>query len=111
MSELSEPRREKTNILHMRKQRRRISAFVFATLIVQSLYFLNSKFQASSYILWLYSPVCVRPGRKLERWFSHDAALLLSVSAGPSVLRRFNGSLLTGEWDVLAPQKLLLQFH
>ena len=36
-----------------------ISAFVFATRIVQSLYFLNPKFQASSHLLWLYSPVCV----------------------------------------------------
>ena len=37
-----------------------ISAFVFATWIVQSLYFLNPKFQVSSHLLWLYSPVCVR---------------------------------------------------
>ena len=39
-----------------------ISAFVFATWIVQSLYFLNPKFQASSHLVWLYSPVCVGPG-------------------------------------------------
>ena len=51
-----------------------ISAFVFATRIVQSLYFLNPKFQASSYLLWLYSPVCIGPVRKPERWFSHDTA-------------------------------------
>ena len=38
-----------------------ISAFVFATLIVQSL-FLNPKFKASSLLL-----VCVRPGRKPRR--------------------------------------------
>ena len=44
-----------------------ISAFVFATWIVQSIYFLNTKFQASSHLLWLYSPVCVGPGRKPER--------------------------------------------
>ena len=44
-----------------------ISVFVFATQIVQSLYFLNPKFQASSHLLWLYSPVCVRPGRKPRR--------------------------------------------
>ena len=36
-----------------------ISAFVFATQIVQSLYFQNTKFQASSHLLWLYSLVCV----------------------------------------------------
>ena len=41
-----------------------ISAFVFAIRIVQSLYILNPKFQASSYLLWLYSPVCVRLGQK-----------------------------------------------
>ena len=44
-----------------------ISAFVFAIRIVQSLYFLNPKFQASSHLLWLYSPVCVGPGRKPRR--------------------------------------------
>ena len=44
-----------------------ISAFVFATQIVQSLYFLSPKIQASSHLLWLYSPVCVGPGRKPRR--------------------------------------------
>ena len=59
----------------MRKQRRRsasrtaklISAFVFPTRIVQSLYFLNPKFQVSSHYLWLFSPVCVGPGWKPRR--------------------------------------------
>ena len=60
-----EPRREKPGLLHMRKQRR--SAFVFAIRIVQSLYYLNPKFQASSHLLWLYSLVCVGPGRKPRR--------------------------------------------
>ena len=41
-----------------------ISAFVFATQIVQFLFFLNPKFQASRHHLWQYSPVCVGPGRK-----------------------------------------------
>ena len=62
--ELYEPRHEKTSFF---RQAKLISAFVFATYIVQSLYFLNPKFQASSYLLWLYSPVCVRPGRKPRR--------------------------------------------
>ena len=44
-----------------------ISTFVFTTWIVQSLYFLSQKFQASSQLLWLYSPVCVGPGRKPRR--------------------------------------------
>ena len=44
-----------------------ISAFVFATRVEKSLYFLNTKFQASSHLLWMYSPVCVEPGRKPRR--------------------------------------------
>ena len=44
-----------------------ISAFVFATEIVKSLFFVNTKFQASSQLLWLYSPVCVGPGQKPRR--------------------------------------------
>ena len=44
-----------------------ISVFVFATQIVQYLYYLNPKFQASSYLMWLYSLVCVGPGRKPRR--------------------------------------------
>ena len=46
-----------------------ISAFVFATWIVQYLYFLNTKFPASSHLQWLYSLVCVRPGQNLNCWF------------------------------------------
>ena len=38
-------------------------------LILQSLYFLNLKFQASSHLLWLYCPVCVRPGQKPKKDF------------------------------------------
>ena len=44
-----------------------ISAFVFATRIVQFIYYLNPKFRVSSHLLWLYSPVCVGPGRKPRR--------------------------------------------
>ena len=44
-----------------------ISAFVFTTQIIQSLFFLNPKFKASSYLLWLHSPVCVGPGQKPRR--------------------------------------------
>ena len=82
---INEPRHEKSNFFHMRKQKTQISfavaaklisAFVFATYIVQSLFFLNPKFQASSHLLELYSLVCVGPGRKPECWFSHDAAHL-----------------------------------
>ena len=48
-----------------------ISAFVFATWIVQCLFFLNTKFQATSHLQWLYSLVCVRPGQNPNCWFSH----------------------------------------
>ena len=51
----------------------------FATWIVQFLYFRNPKFQASSHLLKLYSLVCVGPGEKPERLFSHDAAHILSL--------------------------------
>ena len=51
-----------------------ISAFVFAAWIVQSFYFLNPKFQASSHLLYLYSLVCVGPDRKPECWLSRGAA-------------------------------------
>ena len=59
----------------MRKQRQiscavtaqLISAFVFATYILQSLYFLNPKFQAAIHLLGLYILVCVGPGRKPRR--------------------------------------------
>ena len=44
-----------------------ISAFVFATRIVQFLFYLNPKFQAISSFLGLYRPVCVGPGRKPRR--------------------------------------------
>ena len=53
-----------------------ISAFVFTTQIIQSLYFLHPKFQASSHPVWLHSQVCVGPGWKPEDRFSHDAAHL-----------------------------------
>ena len=51
-----------------------ISTFVFATCIVQYLYFLNTKFQASSHLQWLNSLVCVRPGQNPHCWFFHVAA-------------------------------------
>ena len=58
-----------------------ISAFVFATKLVQFLYFLNPKFQASSYLLWLCRLVCVGPGRKPEDRFSqNEARIIVSVS-------------------------------
>ena len=43
-----------------------ISAFVFAPLVEQSLCFLNPKVQVSGHLLYLYSLVCVGPGRNPE---------------------------------------------
>ena len=71
-----EPRHEKPGFLRYAKTKTQISfavtsklisTFAFVTRIVQSFYFLNPKFQASSHFLWLYRPVCVGPGRKLRR--------------------------------------------
>ena len=76
LSRQFEPRREKTGFFAYAKTKTQISfavtaklisAFVFAVRIEQPLYFLNPKFQASSHLLWLYSPVCVGPGRKPRR--------------------------------------------
>ena len=36
-------------------------------------------FQASSYILWLYSPVCVRPGRKPRRPVFSERGSIIKV--------------------------------
>ena len=66
-------RREKTNILYMRKQRHRsalqYSTFILAIQIGQFLYFLNLKFPASSYRLCFYSSVCVGPVQKPHCWY------------------------------------------
>ena len=41
-------------------------------------YFLNPKLQASSHLLWLYTPVCDGPGRKPRRQvFMHADHLLV----------------------------------
>ena len=56
---------------------KQIKAFVFATRIVQFLYFLNPKFQTCNYFLKLCSPVWVGPGRKPEDRFCLDAAQLV----------------------------------
>ena len=56
-----------------------ISAFVFASRIVQCLFYLNQKFQASNTFLCLYRSVCVGPVRKPHCWFSHEAAHLSCI--------------------------------
>ena len=63
-----------------------ISAFVFATWKVQSRYYLHPKFQASSHLLWLYSPVCVGPGQKPRKpVFSERGSYLVFDSFHPRI--------------------------
>ena len=50
-------------------------AFVFATRIVQFLFYLNPKFRASV----TRSSVCVGPVRKPHCWFSHEVAHIFGV--------------------------------
>ena len=58
-----------------------ISAFVFAIQIVQSLYYLNPKFQASNHLLSQYSLVCVGPGWKPQRpVFSQRGSTIVNES-------------------------------
>ena len=45
----------------------------------QSLLYLTTKFHASSLLLCLYRPVCVRPVLKPHGWFSHKAAQILMI--------------------------------
>ena len=59
-----------------------INGFVFTTRIVQFLFFLNQKFQASSPLLCLYGSVCVGPVRKPYCRFSHDAAHMINLIMG-----------------------------
>ena len=70
---------------------RLICAFVFATRIVRSLYFLNPKFQAPSHLLWLYSPVCVGLVGNPEDWFLSHLLIArcdigVQVSVRPSTI-------------------------
>ena len=54
----------------MPKQRRRLAAAdqrLCFRYMDSTISYLNSKFQASSHLLWVYNLVCVRPGRKPQR--------------------------------------------
>ena len=69
---ICEPHREKTGFMCLTAQL--ICAFVFATQILQFLFFLNPKFQASSHLLWLHRSVCVGLVGNPEDRFSRIAA-------------------------------------
>ena len=70
----------------LRGNREADHGFVFATRIVQPLFYLNPKFQASISFLCLYRPVCVRPVRKPHCWFSHEAAHLINLLTAGATL-------------------------
>ena len=63
---LYRPCREKTSFLHNREADQRL-CFHYTDSTILLLLLLNPKFQASSHLLWLYSPVCVGHGRKPRR--------------------------------------------
>ena len=64
-----------------------------ASQIVQFLFYLNPKFQASSSVLCLCRPVCVGPVRKPHCWFCHEAAQILAF-----VMGWFSGDTLVGKY-------------
>ena len=67
-------------------------AFVFATRIVQFLFYLNPKFQASSSFLCLYRLVCVGPVQKPHCLFSHEVAhIMIKFVFIPPAKRSFRG--------------------
>ena len=70
-----------------------ISALVFATRIVQFLFYVNPKFQASSSLLCLYKSVCVGPCRDPNCWFSHAQAHILTT-VGDSLLHILTGTII-----------------
>ena len=87
-----EPCSEKTCFMHICKNKgtdqlhsdsiaKQCLCFIYIYSVVQSLYFPNPKFKASGHLLWLYSSVYVRPGKKPRRRRSsfEDAAHLSRV--------------------------------
>ena len=75
-----------------------IGGFVLAIRIVQFLFYLNTKFQASGHLLSLCSPVCVRPGRKPQRpVFSERGSFILILVYYRDQSGRGGG----GSWDMV----------
>ena len=68
-----------------------ISTFVFTTGIVHSLFFSYPKFQASSYFLRLYRPVCVDLVGTPEARFCRVAAHILMLLSTILVMYSFLG--------------------
>ena len=55
------PRKTKICICEIKGADQLCSSFVFNAWIVQSVFFLDLKFQASNYFLWLHRSICVGP--------------------------------------------------
>ena len=66
-----EQRREKTCFLHICKN---IGSDQLRSSCTAFFFFINLKYQASSHLLWLYSPVCVDLVGNSKDRFSLDAA-------------------------------------
>ena len=87
-----------------------ISAIVFATRIVQSLFFLNPKFKVSSLFLCLYRSVCVRPGRKPRRpVFSRRGSFISDRTVKTAVNKKERHNLTTEQKSVALLGKVHLK--
>ena len=69
----------------LRSSAKLISAFVFATRIVQFLFFLNPKFPASIHLLCLYRPVCVGPGWEHKLFVFSRTGSIVRLKRNPTV--------------------------
>ena len=85
-----------------------ISTFVFAIRIVQFLFYLNPKFQASNSFLCLYRPVCVGPVWKPHCWFSHEAAQMLPVLVLSGFLKVQSESLCSKQVKPFLPLDIII---
>ena len=107
-----EPRREKTGFLHMRKQRRRGNRKADQRLCfhyTDSKIPLLSKSEISSFnhLLWLYSLVCIGPGRKHQRpVFSQRGSIKTHPSFTMSVLVTWKGPIQNNRDKVETPFSL-----
>ena len=86
-----------------------ISTFVFLTNIVQSLYFLNPKCEASSHLLLLYNPVCV--GRKPQRQVVSRRSSFTSLELVCLVSKVATNTLMFKLADGVMPQKDAVVSH
>ena len=85
-----------------------ISAFIFATRIVQSLFLLNPKFHASSHLLWLYRTVCVGPGQKPRRPVFSERG---SSKCTPEICGRYTSILILSALQFTLISDLFLQIQ